>query len=56
MMEKLGHAAKPADKDEVKAKKVAEQVKVDSQFKMSSVVSKSRYSLFAGEKCSLVCN
>ena len=49
-MKKLGHTAKPADKDDVKAKKVAEQVKVDSQFKMSSVGSKSRYSLFAGEK------
>ena len=50
MMKKLGHTAKPVDKEDVKVKKVAKQVKVDSQFKMSSVGSKSRYSLFAGEK------
>ena len=47
MMKKLGHTAKPADKDDVKAKKVAKQVKVDSQFKISSDCPKSRYSLFA---------
>ena len=49
-MKKLGHIAKPADKDDVKAKKVAEQVKVVSQFKMSSDCPKIRYSLFAEEK------
>ena len=49
MMKKLGHTAKPADKDNVKDKKVAKQVKVDSQFKMSSDFSKDKYSLFAGE-------
>ena len=49
-MKKLGHTAKPTDKDNVKAKKVAKQVKVDSQFKMSSDCPKDRYSLFAGEK------
>ena len=52
-MKKLGHTAKPADKDDVKAKKVAEQVKVDIQFKISSVGSKSRFSLFAKEELHL---
>ena len=53
MMKKLGHIAKPADNEDVKAKKVAEQVKVDSPLKMSSVGSKSRFSLFAKEELHL---
>ena len=54
MIKKLGHTAKPADKDKVKSKKVAKQVaeqeEVASQFKKSSDCPKSRYSLFAEEK------
>ena len=49
-MKKLGHKAKPADKEDVKVEKVAEQVKVDSKFKMSSVGTTGRYSLFSKEE------
>ena len=50
MMKKLGHKAKPADKEDVQIEKVAEQVKVDSKFKMSSVGTTGRYSLFSKEE------
>ena len=49
-MKKLGHTAKPADKEYDKVEKAAEQVKFDSKFKMSSVSTTGRYSLFSKEE------
>ena len=54
MIKKLGHIAKPADKDKVTTKKVteqvAEQVNTDSQLKVASDSIKNKYSLFAGDE------
>ena len=52
-MKKLGHKAKPTDKEESKVEEVAEQVKLDSKFKRSSVGTTGRYSLFAKEELQL---
>ena len=50
MMKKLGQKAKPTYKEEFKIEEVAEQVKLDSKFKRSSVGTTGRYSLFAKEE------
>ena len=54
MIKKLGHSVPSTSKDEIKAKKVTEQVsehaKEDSQFKVVSEYPKAKYSLFAGEE------
>ena len=53
MIKNLGHSLKSTSKDEVKAKKVTEQVsehvKDDSQLKVVSEYPEAKYSLFAGE-------
>ena len=50
MMKKLGQKDKPANKEEFKVEEVAEQVKLDSKIKRSSVGTTGRYSLFAKEE------
>ena len=53
MIKKLGYSVPSTSKDEIKAKKVTEQVsehaKEDSQFKVVSEYPKAKYSLFADE-------
>ena len=50
MMKKLGHTAKPTNKEEFKVEEVAGQVKLDNKFKRSSVGTTGKYSLFAKEE------